>query len=232
MRKSLNNNPLIAIGAVAVLGLGVALLLLSSLSSSGSSSEATSSTTGATATTPAATGTTPTDPAAPAATTPAATPTDPAAAAAVDPATGLPAAPAAPVAAAAPPPVGSFVAGPGLPSAVVTAYKRDDAVALLIVKRNGIDDRAVRVGYKRAAELPRVTAFQTLAEDVAKYARITEGVDLDRVPALVMIRPRSVTGSGPPQATVTYGFNSPAQFVQAVKDAQYKGPEDLPYHPR
>lgn len=225
MRKSLNNNPLIAIAIVGVLGIGVAMLLLSSLSSGGSS-EATSSTTGAT--NAPATGAAPTDPAAAATTTAATAPTDPAAAAATDPATGLP---AAPTAAAAPPPVGSFVAGPGLPSAVVAAHKRDDAVALLVVKRNGIDDRAVRVGYRRASNVPHVTAFDTLAKHVAKYARITEGVDVDRVPALVVIRPRSVTGSGAPQATVTYGFNRPAQLVQAVKDALYNGPEDLPYHP-
>jgi hypothetical protein len=115
---------------------------------------------------------------------------------------------------------------------VVAAYKSGDAVALLVVKRDGIDDRAVHKGFRQVSAMHGVTAFETLAENVARYSRLTEGVDLDRVPALVVLRPRSVTGSGPPRATVIYGFNSPQQLTQAVRDAVYKGPEDLPYHPR
>ena len=115
---------------------------------------------------------------------------------------------------------------------MVAAYKRGDAVALLIVKRDGIDDRAVHKGFRIVASTPHVTAFEALAKGRRRYARITEGVDLDRVPALVVLRPRSLAGAGPPKATVTYGFNSPQQLDQAVHDALYKGPENLPYHPR
>ncbi len=228
MRKSLNGNPIVAIAVIAVLGIGVAFLLLSSLSHSSSSTE-TATTSSGPVVAPAVPSATPT---APATTDPAAaaSATAPATTGAVDPVTGLPAAPT--TAPAAPANVGSFVAGPGLPDAVVTAFKRGDAVALLIVKRDGIDDRAVHKGFRLVASTPRVTAFETLAEGVARYARITEGVDLDRVPALVVLRPKSVTGAGPPKATVTYGFNSPQQLVQAVHDALYKGPENLPYHPR
>jgi len=107
-----------------------------------------------------------------------------------------------------------------------------NAAIIRVVTRNGIDDRAVTVGFPIVVGIPRVAAFHTLAKHVARYARITEGVDLDRVPALVVIRPKKLTGSGPPVATVTYGFNGPAQLAQAVFDALYKGPEDLPYYPQ
>ena len=242
MRKSLNNNPLIAILVIGVLGVGVALFLMSSMSSSSSSStDTTATTTDTTATTtdPTAAPTTASAPtgtavpttgtAAPTTSVPDASATAPAPTGeTVDPTTGLPVpAPAA----TTPPPVGSFAAGPGLPKSVVSAHKQGDAVALLIVKRNGIDDRAVRGGFRKVVAMPQVAAFETLAKHVARYARITQGVDLDRVPALVVIRPKSRSGSGPPQATVTYGFNDPAQLVQAARDALYHGPENLPYHP-
>jgi len=216
MRKSLNDNPVVAVIVVGVLGLGVALLLLSGLGSSSSSSSTSATTT--TSSVPAAPG---------AATT---TPTTPAAAPAGSVTPSVPSAAAAPSVAATP--VGAFVAGPGLPAPVVSAYARGEVVALLIVKRNGIDDHAVRTGFAHLRGMAGVASFETLAKDVARYARITEGVDLDRVPALVVMRPRSVTHGGTPRATVTYGFNGPEQIVQAVRDSLYHGPENLPYHPR
>lgn len=223
MRKSLNDNPLIAVVVLGGLGIVVAFLLLSGMSGGSSSSSDTS--TAATTTTSAVPGAAPTTPA-----PTAAAPTDPAAAPAVDPATGAPVAPGTP--AAPTPPVGKFVAGPGLPARVVSAYEGGNAVALLVVKRDGIDDKAVGVGYPIITAIPHVATFRTLAKHVARYSRIAEGVDLDRVPALVVIRPKKLTDSGPPQATVTYGFNGPAQLAQAVFDSLYKGPENLPYYPQ
>jgi hypothetical protein len=230
MRKALNDNPIVGVIVIGVLGIGVAFMLISSMgSSSSSSSSSTTPTTAATAApataeaAPTATAPTTAAPTTAAPSTPTAAPTDPTAVPATDPATAA--------AAAAPPAVGAFVAGPGLPSKVVTAYKGGDAIALLVVKKNGIDDKAVKVGFPIVSAIPRVAAFETLAKHVARYARIAEGVDLDRVPALVMIRPKSLTGSGPPQATVTYGFTGPAQLAQAAFDSLYKGAENLPYHP-
>jgi len=231
MRKSLNDNPIVTVIVIGVLGIGVAFLLISSMSSSSSSSSSTTPTSSA-STTPVTPGAAPTatapSTAAPTATTPSTAPTDPAAAT-IDPTTGAPVTPAAAPAPAAP--VGAFVAGPGLPAPVVKAYKSGDAVALLVVKKNGIDDAAVRVGYPIVTAIPHVATFETLATHVARYARIAEGVNLDRVPALVVIRPKSLTGSGPPQATVTYGFTGPVQLAQAVFDSLYRGAENLPYHP-
>jgi hypothetical protein len=228
MRKALNDNPVVTVIVIGVLGIGVAFLLISSMSSSSSSSSSTTPTSSASTTPTAAPTATAPSTAAPSTTTPSTAPTDPSTAA-IDPTTGAPVTPTAgPAPAAA---VGAFVAGPGLPAPVVKAYKSGDAVALLVVKKNGIDDAAVKVGYPIVTAIPHVAAFETLATHVARYARIAEGVNLDRVPALVVIRPKSLTGSGPPQATVTYGFTGPVQLAQAVFDSLYKGAENLPYHP-
>ena len=54
---------------------------------------------------------------------------------------------------------------------------------------------------------------------------------MDRAPALVVVRPRKESGSVP-QAQVSYGFRDSDGVVQAVHDAVYGGPDDLPYSPR
>jgi hypothetical protein len=56
-------------------------------------------------------------------------------------------------------------------------------------------------------------------------------VDVNRVPALIALRPRNLT-HGAPTATVSYGFRGPESVDQAISDALYKGPRNLPYHPR
>ena len=217
MRKSLNDNPVIAVVLIGILGIGVAFFLLTRVGKGGGSSSTTPTTTGASAT------------AAAAPTTPGAAPLAPATGAPAAPATGIPTAPAtAPTA----PSVGRFVAGPGLPAPVVRAYQRGDAVALLVTKPSGIDDRSVRKGFRLLRAIPGVAAFETSARHVARYARIATGVDLDRVPALVAIRPRGKGHGHTPHASVTYGFNSAQRLVQVVRDALYHGPANLPFHPR
>src|SRR5688500_4247128 len=93
------------------------------------------------------------------------------------PATGgstiVPAAPACPP--------GEFEAGPGLPAPVVAAYERGDAVVLLITKRRGIEDRPVEQAVLRLNARGDVTAFTTRAKNIARYARITRGVNVARV---------------------------------------------------
>jgi hypothetical protein len=69
------------------------------------------------------------------------------------------------------------------------------------------------------------------AKDVAGYSRITQGVGVNRAPALVVVRPRDVSGSVP-QAQVSYGFRNSQSVVQAVHDALYTGRDNLPYSPR
>jgi hypothetical protein len=74
-----------------------------------------------------------------------------------------------------------------------------------------------------------VASFVVPVDKIARYASIAQGVNLNRVPALVVIRPRGLS-NGVPTASVRYGFQSPESVVQAVIDAGYKGPT-LSYHP-
>lgn len=119
--------------------------------------------------------------------------------------------------------------GPPLPRAVAAAYESGNAVALLVVRAGGVEDRMVRDAVESLRSVPGVSVFVTRAEGIAGYVRITQSVSVDRVPALVIVRPRWATG-GVPQATVDYGFRSSRSVVQAVKDALYQG-RTVPYHP-
>ncbi|MGH2956681.1 MAG: hypothetical protein ACRDL6_06785 [Solirubrobacterales bacterium] len=123
----------------------------------------------------------------------------------------------------------ALVPGPGLPANVKAAWNRGSPIALLIVRGGGIDDRLVRHSVE-ALSITGVAVFVARAKNVARYSRITQGVGVSRVPALVVVRPKSASGPVP-QATVSYGFRSSQSVVQAVEDALYKGKDNLPYHP-
>jgi hypothetical protein len=125
----------------------------------------------------------------------------------------------------------ALIPGPGLPKDVIDAWNGGDAVALLIVRGGGIDDRLVRGSVGGLSHDPRVAVFVARAGNVARYSRITQGVGVDRAPALVVVRPRKESGSVP-QAQVSYGFRDSQSVVQAVHDALYSGRDDLPYSPR
>jgi hypothetical protein len=120
-------------------------------------------------------------------------------------------------------------APPLLPSAVTSAYEAGDTVVLLFVRDGGIDDRRVTGAVDRAGSLPGVVTFVVPASKIARYAAIAQGADVNRVPALVVLSPKSVDG-GVPQASVHYGFQSFESVEQAVIDAGYRG-RTLPYHP-
>jgi hypothetical protein len=207
MRQRINDNPVLGLALVALLGIAVVFLFLSRMSSSSSTGTAA----------PAPATTTPATGAAPAA-------TDPAAAAA---------APTAPSTGTTPPlstqATGDFVAGPGLPKAVVQAHEDGKIVVLLVFKRNGIDDRGVRHLYKQLPNPSSVALFKTSAVHVTRYSRIAVGVDLNRVPAIVVVKPTKKHAS--PTATITYGYIGADSIEQAIRDAGYKGPDDLPSYP-
>lgn len=135
------------------------------------------------------------------------------------PATGAPAvgAPATPP--AAPPP----------PKAVTTAFNSGQTVVLLIVHEGGIDDRLVKADTTALAAIPGVALFVVPASRIARYAAITEGVGVNRVPALVVLRPKALS-HGIPTASVSYGYQGAQSTVQQVTDARYKG-RTLSYHP-
>jgi hypothetical protein len=125
----------------------------------------------------------------------------------------------------------SLIPGPGLPAPVVKAWKGGDAVVLLIVRGGGIDDKLVKTSVRSLNGGHGVAVFVARAADVARYSRITQGVGVDRAPALVVVRPRKKSGSVP-QAQVSYAFRDSESVVQAVHDAIYSGPDNLPYSPR
>jgi hypothetical protein len=203
MRKAINENPVVQIAVVGVLLLVVGFIVSTSVlkkDEGGSSSAAEP--------TPAATE--------PPASVSATAPTTGSSAAPVEASvTGVPALPAG--------------EGPPLPRAVAEAYQAGDTIVLLVVRSGGVEDRMVRGAVEKLRGDGRVAVFVTRAEGIARYVRITQSVAVDRVPALVVVRPRWATG-GTPEATVEYGFRDSRSVVQAVKDAVYQG-RTVPYHP-
>lgn len=120
--------------------------------------------------------------------------------------------------------------GPGVPKSLLASYRRGDAVALLAVRAGGIDDALVRASAKVLHRVPDLAVYATKAKHIARYAWLTQGVDLTELPALVILRPRKLS-KGTPTATVTYGFVDGASVLQAARDALYRGPTHLAYHP-
>jgi hypothetical protein len=210
MREAINNNPMVQIGLICGLLLVAALVfLMGPMKQSGEEPPA-STTSSASLTTPQ--GTVDLDVQV--------TPTPGAAA------TGVPTAPAAPATVTPE----ALEPGPGLPAKVVSAWQRGDAVVLYIEKTGSVDDRMVRSSVATLTRRSGVSVFVAPATDVADYSRITQPLGVNRVPALVVIRPRKVTGAAP-QALVVYGFRDAGSVVQAVDDALYQGKENGPYHP-
>jgi hypothetical protein len=203
MREKLNNNPLAQVGLIGVLLLATGFFVMSSMGGGSKEEEAGSA-------------------AAPASL-----------AAGAPPALSGGEAPAATAAEAAPaslPAPGSGAgAPPPMPRSVTAAFAADDTVVLLFVRGGGIDDRMVAAGVQRLRSLSGVAVFVVPAHRIAHYAAIAQGVGLNRVPALVVLRPKRLD-HGIPTASVQYGFQSPQSMVQAVIDAGYKGPT-LDYHP-
>jgi hypothetical protein len=143
-------------------------------------------------------------------------------------------APAATEASIAPEPASSSVAStpidtPPTPRAVMAAWNSGKTVVLLFVRPGGIDDRMVVADTTRVSAMPGVSLFVVPARQIARYASITEGVGVDRVPALLVLRPKRLS-QGVPTASVSYGFQGPQSVIQAVTDANYRG-RTLSYHP-
>jgi hypothetical protein len=215
MRKALNENPKVQAGVIALLLVGGVLLFMK-MSKGADTGAATATDPAATAAT-SAPGAVSADGVVPAPATGAAAPVTPTAA------------PIAPTAASGTVSPEALVPGPGLPRDVAQAFARGNAVVLLIVKQGSTDDDLVRSSVG-AISGPGVSVFVASASNVARYSRITQGVGLSRVPALIVVRPRKVGGDAP-QATVSYGFRDSQSIVQAVEDALYTGRDDVPYHP-
>jgi hypothetical protein len=215
MREAINNNPMVQIGLIVVLLLLVGIMLVPQfMKKSGSaSSSPNTSTLSAQASGPGGTvdlnvQVTPSGSA---------------------PSTSSAPAPGASTAGTVTP--DALVPGPGLPRPLVSAWRRGETVALLVVRPAGIDDRLVRGSVDSLSSRPGVAVFVVRANRIARYSRITQGVGVNRVPALVVVRPKRLSGSVP-EAQVSYGFRNSQSVVQAVQDALYSGKDDLPYSPR
>lgn len=225
MRKALNDNPTVQIAVLAVAGVILAFLLYTTVLS-GEEEPA-----GGGAATPAATADgAPATPGAPATETPA-----PGAPATGAPATGAPAPGDAAGAPATPAPVTPAPAAPpaaesgagllptkGLPADVLVAYAKGKAIALIVYDPEAISDRKVETYVNRLERRGDVEVFDVKVDDIAKYARITGGVNVTRNPALIVVRPRDRTGPVP-LATVSYGFRSAKSVEIAVEGALYTG---------
>jgi hypothetical protein len=213
VREAINNNPIVQVAVLGGLALIVGLFMMMNMKKGSSDSASTDSSAASTAATSS-----------PSTSSSSAT----GATSAAPPSSGS--------ASAAPPSSGSvspdaLVPGPGLPRPVITAWKRGDTVVLLVVRPHGIDDRLVRSSARSLSSDPGVAVFVSRADKVARYSRITQGVALSQAPALVIVRPKRVSGSVP-EAQVSYGFRDSQGVVQAVHDAVYSGKDNLPYSPR
>ncbi|HEX6780780.1 MAG TPA: hypothetical protein VF125_01980 [Solirubrobacterales bacterium] len=120
-------------------------------------------------------------------------------------------------------------AAPAPPRAVTEAFDAGRTVAILFVRDGGIDDRLVTEAVRRLDSSGGVATFVVPVHQLVRYVSIAQGVDLSRVPALVVIRPKRLNDGYDP-ASVHYGFQSAQSIGQAVVDARYHG-GTLPYHP-
>jgi hypothetical protein len=120
-------------------------------------------------------------------------------------------------------------APPSIPRPVAAAFAADDTVVLLFIRNGGIDDAMVAAALPRLHSLTRVAIFVVPANRIARYAAIAQGANVNRVPALVVLRPKRLD-NGIPTASVHYGYQSPESVEQAVIDAGYHG-RTVPYHP-
>ncbi len=199
MRDALNNNPLVQLGIVGALLIAVAVFLMSS---GGGGEEETSSAGAGAAPGEAIEGT-----------------VEAASEAAGAESLGAALSGTVPGATTAPP----------LPEPVLRAWKANETLVLLFVRGGGIDDRLVKTATEGLAGFRDATVFIVPAARIARYAAISEGVGVDRVPALVVVTPKHLKKTVP-TASVSYGFQSPQSVAQAVIDAGYEG-KTLAYHP-
>ena len=234
MRKAINENPMAQIAVIAVAGIAFAIILFTMVLGKSEPDPNAVNTegpammdpnvapeaAGATAATPATT-----EPVAPAdgTETPSATGT-------------APATPAVPEATPTTPPAGGgsvsegLLPSKGLPKDLLVAFAKNKTIALLVIDPKGLADKKVKAYTETLRNRDDVEVFVVDVKDIARYSRITAGVNVSRTPALVVIRPRKLTGSVP-TATVSYGFRGSRSVNQAVDDAIYKGKQDQGYYP-
>ena len=123
----------------------------------------------------------------------------------------------------------SAIEAPPLPKPITDAYKANKTVVVLVVHDGGIDDAFTALASSVLVPDQNVALFIVPASKISSIAAITLSLEVQRVPALIVMRPRNLSG-GTPQATVSYGLQTAQDISQAVRDAEYKGP-GATYHP-
>jgi hypothetical protein len=123
---------------------------------------------------------------------------------------------------------------PPLPSGLTAAYEANEVIALLFVRSGGIDDQLV----KKYSNLLRSTFtsktrhmldFSVVpVKKIARYGAITLGLGVQRVPALVVLRPKKLS-DGRLEGSVLYGYQTSTSILQALNDSVYRGPEGSYY---
>lgn len=116
------------------------------------------------------------------------------------------------------------------PHAFQVAYDSNEPVALLLVHDGGIDDAYTKLALNQVARIGHVAVFVVPAKRIADYASVTVGLNVNQVPALIVLRPKGLS-HGIPQASVAYGYQTPQSVYQQIRDATYAGPETGTYHP-
>jgi hypothetical protein len=118
-----------------------------------------------------------------------------------------------------------------LPHKVEVAYKNNKIIVVLLVRDGGVDDHVVRRATKMLEGNPHVALFSAKAKHLARFSALTGPLGVNRVPALIVIRPKHLNKGGPAPASVTYGLNSQTGIRQTIREAVYKGPH-LTYAPQ
>jgi hypothetical protein len=228
VRKAINENPMVQIAVLGVAAVIFAFILFTSVLKKDDGATATpTDPAAATATDPAPGGAT-ADGVAPGGST-AAPDTAVSGSAATPPADSTAAAPPTPAPSGGGSVADGLLPSQGLPKDVLVAFAKNKTIALLVIDPNGTSDKQVKTYTEALKKRGDVEVFIVDVKDISKYSRITAGVSVSRVPALVVVRPRKLTGSVP-TATVSYGFRGARSVNTAIDDALYKG-KQIPSYP-
>ena len=113
---------------------------------------------------------------------------------------------------------------------VTRAFAADQTVVLLFVRDGGIDDRMVTATSSGSSGFAGSPPSSSRPTRSPATRRSPQGVDVNRVPALVVVRPKQPRPRRPDRLGPATASRAPQSVVQAVIDAGYKG-RTLDYHP-
>ena len=99
-------------------------------------------------------------------------------------------------------------------------------------RATAVDDRAGRGRWsRRCARATTPRSSSSRPTDVADYSRITQGVDVERTPALVVVQPQAADRGPAARGDRQLRLPRPESVDQAVDDALYDGPREHPVLP-